>query len=475
MPSEHAGFAVRRAREESGLTAAAVARRAAMSASYLSQIETNQRPLTPSVHRRLAEAMGVPVQELSGDGSASLAAELQDAFLVQPDLGEPSSAELHRLSEQSPRLAQALLTLATQRVRDQDRIAALEARLGDDRGEPHGPPMPYETVRDFFARNRNYFHSLDVAAEELAAQLRLQPAERLPRLIDHLASLGIRVEQAPRSSVGADRRYDAGAHVIRLAQELAPSRQAFQLASQLALLTVSDLIDAEVAGSEVSDDVTARLTRIGLANYFAGALTLPYQQFLSRARAVRYDIEALGEHFDVSFETVCHRLNALQRPEDPGIPFALIRVDRAGNISKRQSATPFHFSRSGGTCPLWIVYDAFSRPADTLRQITEMPDGRRYLWVARAVTTALPGFRSPRKTFAVGLGCDLAYADQLVYSQGLDLSDPRARTPIGPGCKVCDRPACPQRAFPFTGRTLQVDENSGQFFPYLHQRPANTQ
>jgi len=39
-------------------------------------------------------------------------------------------------------------------------------------------------------------------------------------------------------------------------------------------------------------------------------------------------------------------------------------------------------------------------------------------------------------------------------------------TPIGAGCKVCEREACPQRAFPFVGRPLEVDENQSRFMPY---------
>ena len=48
----------------------------------------------------------------------------------------------------------------------------------------------------------------------------------------------------------------------------------------------------------------------------------------------------------------------------------------------------------------------------------------------------------------MSLGCDLRHAHRLVYSRGLDLTEPDASTRIGLGCKVCERRACPQRAFP---------------------------
>jgi XRE family transcriptional regulator, fatty acid utilization regulator len=211
---------------------------------------------------------------------------------------------------------------------------------------------------------------------------------------------------------------------------------------------------------------THALARIGLANYFAGALLMPYGAFLAAAERERYDIERLGALFGVGYETICHRLSSLQRPGALGVPFFFIRVDRAGNISKRQSATDFHFSRVGGTCPLWNVYEAFAQPGRILTQVAQMPDGRTYLWIARTVQHAAGGDGDPGKTFAIGLGCDIRHAGRLVYSKGLALADPAAATPIGAGCKVCERPACPQRAFPLIGRPLAVDETRSVINPY---------
>jgi predicted transcriptional regulator len=187
---------------------------------------------------------------------------------------------------------------------------------------------------------------------------------------------------------------------------------------------------------------------------------------LRLAERLRYDIDLLGREFGTGFETICHRLSTLQRPNERGVPFFFIRVDRAGNISKRQSATDFHFSRVGGTCPLWNVYDAFSNPGKTLTQVAEMPDGRAYLWIARMVESSRGGHGAPTKKFAIGLGCDLLHAERLVYSQGVALNDPATRTLIGAGCKVCERAKCPQRAFPPLAKTLVIDERRSSFAPY---------
>lgn len=149
-----------------------------------------------------------------------------------------------------------------------------------------------------------------------------------------------------------------------------------------------------------------------------------------------------------------------------GVPFFFVRVDRAGNMSKRQSATDFHFSRIGGSCPLWNVYEAFARPGRILTQLAQMPDGRIHLWIARTVQCGLGEYGAPDKTFSIGLGCDLRHAGRLIYSKGLGLGDAASATSIGAGCKVCERPACPQCAFPPIGRPLTIDENRSRFAPY---------
>ena len=72
--------------------------------------------------------------------------------------------------------------------------------------------------------------------------------------------------------------------------------------------------------------------------------------------------------------------------------------------------------------------------------------------------------RPPRRLRS-RLGCDIRHAERIVYSQGLKI-DPSLATPIGMGCKVCERPDCPQRAFPPVGRALRIDETRSRFAPY---------
>lgn len=470
MKKTFMGVRLKRLREERKMTQQVLASAVGLSLSYLNQIENNQRPLTVPVLLKLNAAFGVDVQLFSEDDGARLIADLKEA-LSDPVIGETiATAELRELASNMPAVGRVLVSLHRRYRRALEQSAALAARIDDRQHRSAAPASaPFEEVRDFFYGKHNYIAELDEAAEEIAREAALPVGNMSGPLIERLSSRhGIRVISATADDGMYDtqRSFDPQNGILRLSPRLRPSQQAFQMATQLAFIEQREVIGSIVATGSFADEQARRLARIGLANYFAGALILPYMAFRDMAEACRYDIDLLGQHFGVGFETTCHRLSTLQRPTARGVPFFFIRVDRAGNISKRQSATDFHFSRIGGTCPLWNVYEAFSQPDRVLTQLARMPDERTYLWIARAVSHGQGGYHAPRKTFAVALGCDRQHAGRLVYSDGLDLENPAVATPIGAGCRICERPACPQRAFPPVGRALHVNENRSAFAPY---------
>lgn len=458
------GVRLRRLREERGLTQTAVARALGISNSYLSQIEQNQRPLTVPLLLKLNAAFGVDVQLFSEDEEGRLISDVREALADGGD--EPiSTAELRELALNMPAVGRALVSLHRKARQSAERAEAMALRLGEDVSGDAPARMPFEQVRDFFYSRRNHVAELDEAAERLYAAAGLAPRQVRPGLVAWLAERhGVRVIFDETDA--AQRRYDVAHRTLYVSAFIKQGQQAFQMALQLAFLEAGEIIEGLIDAALLEERETRDLLRIGLAQYFAGALVLPYGDFLRQAEAYGYDIDRLGRHFGVGFETVCHRLSTLQRPGAQGVPFFFIRVDRAGNISKRQSATDFHFSRVGGSCPLWNVYEAFVQPGRVLTQMAQMPDSRTYLWIARTVGSLGPVYRAPGKTFAIGLGCDIRHAGRLVYSQGLNLSDQAVATPIGAGCKICERPACPQRAFPFIGRALQIDVDRSASTPY---------
>ncbi len=462
------GSRLRGLREDRGLSQAELARRLEISPSYLNQLERDRRPLTVPVLLRLTEAFGVDAAFFSAQDTSRLIAELRETLLDEAVGVTVSATEIAQLASSQPSVARALIAL---RRRYRDTLAHTSALVGGQ-GWPGIDEalaaMPHEQVRDFFYDRQNYIDPLDRAAEQLAGELELlsgDPRLELARRLRERHDVRV-LTQGSQTPAGELRRYDPAGRVLRLSAQLRHGQQAFQLATQLAFLEHDALLDEIVATGSFASAETRALARIGLAHYFAGALLMPYRAFRTAAEEDRYDIERLADRFGVSFEVICHRLSTLQRPRLRGVPFSFVRVDRAGNISKRQSATGFHFSRGGGSCPLWNVYEAFTTPGRILTQVAQMPDGRGYFWIARTVARKPSGYGMPAKTFAIGLGCELRHAHRLVYSRGLDLRDATLATPIGMGCKTCERVACPQRAFPAVGQRLDVDEHRATFVPY---------
>jgi hypothetical protein len=256
---------------------------------------------------------------------------------------------------------------------------------------------------------------------------------------------------------------------------LAPPSRTFQLAHQLAFLALRPEIEAIVSAGKFLTPEADALARSALANYFAAALLMPYGRFLAAARSTRYDINVLEHRFGVSFEQVCHRLTTLRRPGDEGVPFHLIRVDIAGNISKRFSASGIHIARFGAACPRWNVYDAFATPGMLRVQVSKMPEGQAFFCLARTIEPAGRMSRSgglPHRIgqLSIGLGCPIQYARELVYSDGLNLDDPQIVTPIGVSCRTCPRDDCSDRAMPSLNQRLEIDENRRG--PSTYVRPA---
>lgn len=465
MAKTFAGARLRRLREEQGLTQVALARVLGLSTSYVNQLENDQRPITVPVLLTLTERFDLPSHYFAPESDARLISDLREVLADAP----ATAAQVEELVARMPTVGQTLVNLHRRLHDTTADLEALHSRANTETTATSQQPMPFEEVRDFFYDRKNYIGELDVAAEDLFNENRLRIGGLDGQLAELLADkLGVTVviDDGQVLDPNSKRLFVPEPKVLYLARWLHPGQRAFQLATQIALLTQDRLITGIIAGDDQLSDDSRGVARIGLANYFAGALLLPYLRFLEAAESFRYDIDYLARRFAVGFETICHRLSTLQRPNARGVPFIFVRTDSAGNISKRQSATAFHFSRVGGNCPLWVVHHAFSRPGQFLTQVAQMPDERTYFWIARTTTTEPSRYLGPDKSFAIGLGCDVTHADKLIYSVGIDLADAESIVPIGAGCKICDRPACPQRAFPYLGHPVYVDPHSSTDLPY---------
>ena len=482
------GTRLKQLRKERELSQATLAHTLGLSASYVNQIENDSRPLTSSVLRKITHVFGIDEAFFSREDDSRLVAEVHDVTLDREVC--PTSIDVQEVADlvhTHPELARALVDIHRRyrNVSDKLSLVTEERNRSDVEDSSTGSDaltMPHEEVRDFFYARQNYIDSLDVGAEELAGTLGLGVpninhvedcvATRLTskygvevRYISHLDATGNGHPDTAEHMV--QHRFSPDTGVLTIDAHLTSGQKAFRMATELAYLEVGDQLHSLVdEDPRFTSDESRQLAVRGAATYYAAALVLPYTNFHAQAERAGYDIEYLSTAYGMGYETICHRLSTLQRPKLRGIPWTFVRVDRAGNVSKRQPATGFHFTHSGGTCPLWNVYETFSYPGKVMRQLAQMPDGRTYMWVARTVKHYRRRFGQPGKVFAIGLGCEARHAERTVYAEGLDLSDLAAATPIGPGCRVCSRTECPQRAFPSILHDIRINTHSSSVNPY---------
>lgn len=467
MAKTFVGARLRQLRSERGMSQVALAQSLEISASYLNQIEHDVRPLTVSVLLRIGEVFGVDTTFFSSQDDTRLIAELQEVALDQEMDIEAGPQEIAEMVSAHPSMARAIVNMHRRYRNATAQLAlATEDRFADGSGSG-SISMPHEEVRDYFYQRQNYIHELDTAAEELTARMRFHRGDVAGEIAARLRSVHD-VQIVERIDLGENvlHRYDPETRLLEISPHLSGGQRIFKFAAELAYLERGELLEKLVEDGNFGSEDSRKLAHLGLANYFAAATVLPYGRFHEIAENFRYDVERLSAFFSQSYETICHRLSTLQRPDRRGVPFSFVRVDRAGNMSKRQSATGFHFSSSGGTCPLWNVYETFAYPGKIMTQLAQMPDGRKYMWIARTVERRAARYGQPSKTFAIGLGCELRHAGRTVYADGLDLVDPKA-TPIGAGCRVCERANCPQRAFPPLGKALDISEHRSSISPYV--------
>lgn len=455
----YAGAKLREIRGRMSLTQKTFADKLGVSLPYLNQMENNHRPVSAAVVLALAQEFGLDVTELTVGESERLVSDMREA-LADPVFAKaaPPLADLRLAASNAPALARAFLDLHRAYRQTHERLASLDEALGRDDATLR--PSPWEEVRDFFHYCDNYIDAVDRAAEHFATPA--GPRGDVTRTaIESLEKRGITVAY---SDTPETRRYDPATRRLTLSDRAAGPTQRFQLLLQVALLTQNDLIEATLDLARFATPEARDIAKIGLANYFAGAALLPYRAFQAAALETRHDLERLADLFGASIEQVAHRLSTLQRPGAKGIPFFFVRVDQAGTITKRHSATRLQFARFGGACPLWNVHRAFETPGQFLRQLAETPDGVRYLCLARDVSKPGGAFLAPVKRYAIGLGCEVQHAAQLVYADGLDL---RGRfEPIGISCRICERADCHQRSVPPLERRLHVDPDRRGLLPY---------
>lgn len=453
-----AGHAVRRLRRQLALTQAAMAEALDISPSYLNLIERNQRPLSAALIVRLVERFDFDPRALTaaepGGGADAIRRRLADPMFADLEI------DRHEVGEwlaAAPGGAEAFA-----RAFDRGGPATGPVGEGDD---------PVLAVRREIERWRNHFPDLDSQAEALADELRQGAGDLFGAMADRLRvkhQLSLRVlplDVMPTARV----RTDLHARQVQLSETLDPPSRSFALARQLGLIEARGEMDALVRGAGLPGRIEERMFRRHLVGYFAAAVMMPYGRFLRACETTGYDLELLRRRFDASAEQVAHRLTTLSRVGARGLPFFMIRVDRAGQVSKRFAGASESAIPEAALCPLLDTFAAFARPDERVTQVVELEGagdqpGERWFTSSRCVAPPGGWAGAVRARFVVTLGLKADLAGVLAAARGLDLGG--EAVPIGLGCRACTRPSCPQRSAPPAGRAAIVNEREVGVSPF---------
>lgn len=452
------GRKIRERRKALGLTQAALAQRLGISASYLNMIEADRRNIAGVLLVRITQVLDVPLAQFDGASERRLVDDLgeiaTDAALAALRLTPAAAADL---VARHPQWAQALVALHRAGREQQQTVLALSDRLGHDPflGDAVHSLLTNLTAIRSAAEILESVGELDASQRQRFVSIIAGDSRRLSEVARSLAAFFAKSPTAARSITPAEEvddylaehdnhfpRLEAAADVLR-AQIDAPGRGRFDALRAAAAAACGSAVAAQLDGSpRLRSPAARRRAEQALLSYVAGCLLMPYDSFQPAAAALRYDVDALAQRFDASFEQVCHRLVTLRRPGAEGVRFGFMRADAAGFVTKRFALPPLSVPHYGHACPLWAVYRALQAPGATVRQLAEFPGGERCFMVARAVEKDADAFREPRRFLSVMLFCNALQADQLVYADGFDLSRAGPATPVGSTCRTCARSGC---------------------------------
>tara|TARA_Y100001970_G_scaffold64116_1_gene82099 strand:+ start:7009 stop:8448 length:1440 start_codon:yes stop_codon:yes gene_type:complete len=468
------GSKIRKERRSKGFSQSELSKKLDISASYLNLLESGRRTITVPLLIKIGNELGLSLKDLSLEGNKRILSDVMDVLSneIFEDL-DITNQETTEFINTNPNIAKALLVLndAHKSFKD-DMQNRLESMDINSTFVENPSRLPVEIVSDFLQDNKNYFEDIEVESETLRKKSGLYDGHNIGsglKLTNYLkTNHNVKVEIVPASEeLKSVRKFDQKRKILQLSEMLTYTSRNFHLAYQVAFLESEDIIDKIINNNKIESDEVLPLLKISLLNYFASAMLMPYDDFLENAKKNKYDIEILMHHYACSFEQVTHRLTNLQKPGNEGVPFHFLKTDIAGNVSKRFSLSGIHIPRHGGSCPRWNVYIAFLNPGKIHPQISKMPDGKVYFCIARAFEKGIEKHGMPKSFVSIGLGCDVKYAKDLVYSEGMDTENKKLQTPIGVSCRICPRIECQQRAFPPLDKELKLDINYRGTSPYV--------
>ena len=458
-------------RRQLGLQANKFAEQLNISPSYLNLIESSKRKIDGDLLIKISKELRVDLSDLTSKSDLNLENDISDLLDDQlfDDL-DILGPEVKDLVNSNPKIAKALIKLGDNfRQKDHEIINKVESMSGkiiDSRKTS----FPGEVISDFLQENKNYFPKLEEFANEIFNKVQKNNRTRYIALCEFLSKeYSITVKDIiPEETKPFSKLFNDKTKELVLSDYNSLETKKLHAAAQIAQEGARDIIEEYLSNFQFPSGESKRLTQIALLNYCGAAILMPYKLFHNECKKLKYDLQLLQNTFATSFEQVAHRVTCLQDPKLPGIPFHFLRVDMAGNISKRFSLSGIEIPRYGGACPRWNVYSAFTRPGVIQAAVSKMTNGEKYVCIARTVEKGVGRYGQSKSILSIGLGCEAKYAKEFVYTENLDISDKKTEIPIGVSCRTCDRLDCSQRAFPPLHKKFDVDINTRGVSVYVN-------
>ena len=459
-------------RRQLGIQAKKLAEEIGISPSYLNLIESGKRKIDGDLLLKVCDKLKIELSDLTSKADLNLENNiselLSDELFEDLDILGP---EVKDLVNTNPKIARALIKLGDNfKKKDHEIVNKLEnisGKIIDSRKTA----FPGEVISDFLQENKNFFPKLENFANSIFEKVKQSNRTRYIALCNFLKNeYGIKVKDIiPEEGKPFSKIFKVKEKELLLSDYLSLETKKLFAAAQISQEGASKEINDYLSTFNFPSEESKKLTRVALLNYCGAAILMPYELFHKECKELKYDLELLQNTFATSFEQVAHRVTCLQDPKLPGIPFHFLRVDVAGNISKRFSLSGIEIPRYGGACPRWNVYSAFSRPGVIQAAVSKMTNGEKYVCIAKTVEKGVGRYGQKKSMLSIGLGCEAKYAKEFVYTENLDLNDKKSEIPIGVSCRTCDRLDCSQRAFPPLHKKFDVDINSRGVSVYVSE------
>ena len=468
--NQQIGHKIKAQRKKIGITQADLSKKLYISPTYLNLMESGKRKIDLDLLLKIAEQLNVDVSDISKKTDTNLYQNLMD--LLGDNLFENldiTNFDVKELVNTNPSIAKALVKLGDNyKKKNQDIVSRVENISGkfiDSRKNS----FPGEVVADFIQENENYFPKLEEFASNFFNKTHINHRVGYSSICEYLRNKHeIEVKDVvPDETKPFTKQFDLDKKIFLVSDYLNLETKKLYAGAQVAQLEATEIIDEYLATFSFPSEESKKLSKVALLNYVGASIIMPYQPFYEECVKQRYDVELLQNTFAVSFEQVAHRITSLQNPKMKGIPFHMLRADVAGNISKRFSLSGIEIPRYGGACPRWNIYKAFTMPGKINAAVSKMPNGEKYVCIARTVEKGIGKHGMEKTLLSIGLGCQAKYAKDFVYADSLNLNDKKTETPIGVNCRTCDRMDCQQRAFPPLHKKFDIDLNKRGISVYV--------